>query len=34
MAEEKTVRCTVGTLEEAGLQENIDKTALILAGTF
>lgn len=32
--EEKTVRCTVGTLEEAGLQENIDKTALILAGDF
>lgn len=32
--EEKTVRCTVGTLAESARRENITKTALILVGDF
>ena len=32
--EEKTVRCTVGTLPEAGAAEGIHKTALVLVGGF
>lgn len=32
--EEKTVRCTVGTLARAGKAHGISKTALVLAGNF
>ena len=32
--DEKVVRCTVGTLEEAGVREGIHKTALVLVGGF
>lgn len=32
--DEKTVRCTVGTLAEAGRREGIRKTALVLVGGF
>lgn len=32
--EEKVVRCTLGTLAEAGAEHNITKTALILVGDF
>jgi precorrin-4/cobalt-precorrin-4 C11-methyltransferase len=32
--EEKTVHCTVGTLAQAGEQEGIRKTALVLVGDF
>lgn len=32
--EEKTVRCTVGTLAQAGEQAGIHKTALVLVGNF
>ena len=32
--EEQTVRCTVGTLAQAGKQAGIQETALILAGNF
>ena len=32
--EEKTVRCTVGTLAQAGRAHGIDKTALVLVGDF
>lgn len=32
--EEKTVRCTVGTLAQAGQQAGIRKTALVLVGDF
>ena len=32
--EEKTVRCTVGTLAESGAREKITRTALVLVGAF
>ena len=32
--EEKTVRCTVGTLAQAGEEHGISKTALVLVGNF
>lgn len=32
--EEKTVRCTVGTLAQAGRESGIQKTALVLVGDF
>ena len=32
--EEKTVRCTVGTLAQAGEAHGISKTALVLVGNF
>lgn len=32
--EEKTVRCTVGTLARAGQEHQISKTALVLVGNF
>ena len=32
--EEKVVRCTVGTLAEAGREHQISKTALVLVGNF
>jgi len=32
--EEQCVRCTVGTLAQAGAEAGIDKTALILVGRF
>ena len=32
--EEKTVRCTVGTLAQAGAAYGISKTALVLVGNF
>ena len=32
--EEKTVRCTVGTLAQAGEEHGIRKTALVLVGDF
>ena len=32
--EEKTIRCTVGTLADAGAAENIRKTALVFVGAF
>ena len=32
--EEKVVRCTVGTLAQAGREHQISKTALVLVGDF
>lgn len=32
--EEKTVRCSVGTLAQAGREHQISKTALVLEGNF